>query len=55
MPITASDSVTSFNAISLELTVTDRETVTELLKYEDLEARQDFATAALKGRGLAVS
>ena len=40
--------------IRLDLTVTDRETVAELLKYEDESARDDYALSALKVGVLAI-
>lgn len=48
------DRATSGLEVHLDLTVTDRETVAELLKYEDESARDNFATAALKVGVLAV-
>lgn len=54
MPFATTESATSVNTISLDLTVTDRETVNELLKYEEPRERHDFATAALKVGVLAV-
>lgn len=54
MPLSSAESVSSFEAITLDLTVSDRETVSELVKYEDPRERHDYATAALKVGVLAV-
>lgn len=50
----AFDVATAGLDVHLDLTVTDRETVVELLKYEDESARDDYALSALKVGVLAI-
>ena len=50
----AFDIATAGLDVHLDLTVTDRETVVELLKYEDESARDDYALSALKVGVLAI-
>lgn len=57
MPHSSSDSncsVSSYEGITLDLTVTDRETVSELQKHDDESAREAYALSALKVGVLAI-
>ncbi len=51
-PMTAS--CDSSFGVNLDLTVTDRETAAELLRYREVPAREEFALSALKVGVLAI-